>query len=214
MKKSFKYRVFFTLVTYTGMRRGEMLGLEWHDINFDTGVIHIQRTSNYTKASGIYTDDTKTKGSNRFVKVTLDMLDMLSGFRKAQQIESENVGDNWHESDRLFVKWDGRPMNPQTPYGWLKEICEQHDFPFHVIHQFRHLYASFLIGAGNDVATVSGSLGHNNQVTTLSIYSHMFKEFQAKACDAVVNALSFKKNEPPKNDDKIVDDSNHNNQSA
>ena len=75
------------------------------------------------------------------------------------------------------------------------------------------MYASFLIGAGIDVATVSGSLGHNNQVTTLSIYSHMFKEFQAKACDAVVNALSFNKNEPPKNDDKIVDDSN-NKQSA
>ena len=75
------------------------------------------------------------------------------------------------------------------------------------------MYASFLIGAGIDVVTVSGSLGHNNQVTTLSIYSHMFKEFQAKACDAVVNALSFNKNEPPKNDDKIVDDSN-NKQSA
>ena len=209
-----KYRVFFTLVTYTGMRRGEMLGLEWHDINFDTGIIHIQRTSNYTKARGIYTDDTKTKGSNRFVKVPQDMLDMLSGFRKAQQIESENVGDKWHDSDRLFVKWDGRPMNPQTPYGWLKEFCEDHDFPFHGIHQFRHLYASFLIGAGIDVATVSGSLGHNNQVTTLSIYSHMFKEFQAKACDAVVNALNFNKNEPPKNDDKTSDDSNHNKQSA
>ncbi|MBO6302248.1 MAG: site-specific integrase [Ruminiclostridium sp.] len=209
-----KYRVFFTLVTYTGMRRGEMLGLEWHDINFDTGIIHIQRTSNYTKARGIYTDDTKTKGSNRFVKVPQDMLDMLSGFRKAQQTESENVGDKWHDSDRLFVKWDGRPMNPQTPYGWLKEFCEDHDFPFHGIHQFRHLYASFLIGAGIDVATVSGSLGHNNQVTTLSIYSHMFKEFQAKACDAVVNALNFNKNEPPKNDNKTSDDSNHNKQSA
>jgi len=61
------------------------------------------------------------------------------------------------------------------------------------------LYASFLIGAGIDVATVSGSLGHNNQVTTLSIYSHMFKEFQAKACDAVVNALSFNKNLPTNN---------------
>ncbi|HBI52226.1 MAG TPA: hypothetical protein DDX72_05540 [Ruminococcaceae bacterium] len=86
--------------------------------------------------------------------------------------------------------------------------------PFYGIHSFRHFAASDLISAGLDVVTVSGTLWHCNSGTTLSIYSHMFKEFQAKACDAVVNALSFNKNEPPKNDDKIVDDSNHNKQSA
>ena len=54
-----------------------------------------------------------------------------------------------------------------------------------------HLNASLLIGAGIDVATVSGTLGHSNQTTTLSVYSHMFQEYQAKACDAVANALKF-----------------------
>ena len=51
--------------------------------------------------------------------------------------------------------------------------------------------ASLLIGAGIDVATVSGTLGHSNQTTTLSVYSHMFQEYQVKACDAVANALKF-----------------------
>ena len=55
-----KYRAFFTLDIYSGLRRGEMLGLEWKDIDFQTGVIHVQRTSNYTKAKGVYTDTTKT----------------------------------------------------------------------------------------------------------------------------------------------------------
>ena len=68
---SLKYRAFFTLDIYIGMRRGEMLGLEWKDIDFQTEVIHIQRTSNYTKSKGIYTDTTKTESSVRFVKVPM-----------------------------------------------------------------------------------------------------------------------------------------------
>lgn len=190
-KAPLKYRVFLTLVIYTGMRRGEMLGLEWHDINFETGVIHIQRTSNYTKAKGIYTDDTKTKGSNRYIKVPKDILDLLESYRKVQANEFLEIGDKYQETDRLFTKWDGRPMNPQTPYGWLKEYCEENEFPFYGVHTFRHLNASLLIGAGIDVATVSGTLGHSNQTTTLSVYSHMFQEYQVKACDAVANALKF-----------------------
>ena len=105
-KAPLKYRVFFTLVIYTGLRRGEMLGLEWHDINFETGVIHIQRTSNYTKARGIYTDDTKTKGSNRYIKVPKDILDLLESYRKVQTNEFLEIGNKYQETDRLFTKWD------------------------------------------------------------------------------------------------------------
>lgn len=118
-------------------------------------------------------------------------MDLLRRFSTEQTIEERRLETEWVESDRLFVKWDGRPMNPQTPYGWLKEYCEENDFPFYGVHTFRHLNASLLIGAGIDVATVSGTLGHSNQTTTLSVYNHMFQEYQAKACDAVANALKF-----------------------
>ena len=84
-------------------------------------------------------------------------------------------------------------MNPQTPYGWLKEFCENHDFPFYGIHQFRHLHASLLIGAGIDPTTVSGILGHSQVSTSLNIYGHMFRENQVKACNAVAEALKFDK---------------------
>ena len=69
-----------------------------------------------------------------------------------------------------FVKYDGQPMNPQTPYGWLKEFCERNDFPFYGIHQFRHLHTSLLIDAGIDPTTVSGILGHSQVSTTLNLY--------------------------------------------
>ena len=186
-----KYRLYIMLAVYSGFRRSEMLGLEWHDINFETGVIHIQRTSNYTKAKGIYTDDTKTKGSNRYIKVPKDILDLLESYRKVQANEFLEIGDKYQETDRLFTKWDGRPMNPQTPYGWLKEYCEENDFPFYGVHTFRHLNASFLINAGIDVVAVSGDMGHSVVGTTLNLYSHMFQEARIRNCDAITEALNF-----------------------
>lgn len=186
-----KYCTFFNLMIYSGFRRGEMLGLEWKDVDFENNIIHVRRTSQYTAEKGIYTDTTKTRSSKRVSKLFEVIMDLLRRFRTEQTIEERRLETEWVESDRLFVKWDGRPMNPQTPYGWLKEYCEENDFPFYGVHTFRHLNASLLIGAGIDVATVSGTLGHSCQTTTLSVYSHMFQEYQAKACDAVANALKF-----------------------
>lgn len=82
-----KYRAFFTPDIYSGMRRGEMLVLEWKDIDFETRVIHIQRTSNYTKPRGIYTDTTKTESSVRYVKVPLEVIDILRQYKAEQDTE-------------------------------------------------------------------------------------------------------------------------------
>ena len=48
------------------------------------------------------------------------------------------IGDKWVEPDRLFVKWNGEPMNNQTPYGWIKEFCENNELSFYGIHSFQH----------------------------------------------------------------------------
>lgn len=197
MDKPVKYKAFFFLIAYSGFRRSEMLSLEWKDIDFQTGVIHIQRTSNYTKTNGIYTDTTKTESSVRFVKVPMEVIDVLLLYKEEQDEERIKLGSKWHDTDRLFVKYDGQPMNPQTPYGWLKEFCEKNDFPFYGIHQFRHLHTSLLIGAGIDPTTVSSILGHSQVSTTLNLYSHMLRENQIKACDAVANALSFTAKDNP-----------------
>lgn len=197
MDEPVKYKAFFFLIAYSGFRRSEMLSLEWKDIDFQTGVIHIQRTSNYTKTNGIYTDTTKTESSVRFVKIPMEVIDVLLLYKEEQDEERIKLGSKWHDTDRLFVKYDGQPMNPQTPYGWLKEFCEKNDFPFYGIHQFRHLHTSLLIGAGIDPTTVSSILGHSQVSTTLNLYSHMLRENQIKACDAVANALSFTAKDNP-----------------
>ena len=186
-----KYRVFFNIAVYSGFRRGEILGLEWKDVDFENNVISVRRTSNYTAEKGIYTDTTKTKRSQRTLKFPNEITKMLREFKTEQDAEALQVGDKWVETDRLFVKWNGEPMNNQTPYGWLKEFCEKNDLPFYGIHSFRHLFASFLVNEGVDIVTVSGALGHSNVTTTSNVYCHLMENSRAKVSDAIVNALKF-----------------------
>lgn len=188
-----KYRLFFNMIIYTGFRRSEMLGLEWKDIDWDNNVIHVRRTSNYTAERGIYTDTTKTKKSQRSRKYPQRVFDLLREYQAEQNEERERIGDKWVNTDRIFVKWDGKAMNNQTMYGWLKEFCAENDFPFRGLHIFRHNHASILINAGVDVVTVSGAMGHSDINTTLGIYCHEFASAQAKTCEIIANALDFTK---------------------
>ena len=189
-----KYRAFFYLISYTGLRRSEMLGLEWKNVDFEHNVISVRRTSNYTAGCGIYTDTTKTKRSQRTLKISQFIMNILKQLREEQDEQALKYGDKWVESDRLFVKWNGEPMNNQTPYGWLKEFCEKNELPFYGIHSFRHFAASALISAGLDVTTVSGALGHSNSTTTLNVYSHQFDTAQARVSEAMDGAFDFLKN--------------------
>ena len=193
-----KYRVFFNLLIYSGFRRGEMLGLEWKDIDFENEIISVRRTSNYTAKKGIYTDTTKTRKSQRSLKFPKEIMDMLKEYKEEQDAEALRLGDKWHETDRLFVKWDGRPMQNGTPYFWLGEFCEKHDLPFYGIHSYRHLFASLLVNQGVDIVTVSGALGHSVVSTTSNVYCHMLQEARAKVSEAVSNALDFNRNKDTK----------------
>lgn len=194
-----KYRAFFYLISYTGLRRSEMLGLEWKDVNFETNVISVRRTSNYTAKKGVYTDTTKTKKSQRSLKFPQEIMDMLKEYKAEQDEQTLKYGDKWVETDRLYTKWkNGEPMQNGTPYFWLNEFCEKHGLPFYGIHSFRHLFASLLVNQGVDIVTVSGALGHSTVSTTSNIYCHMLQEAQAKVSDAVSNALNFGNKKEPK----------------
>lgn len=194
MGEPLKYKVFFYLIAYSGFRRSEMLGLEWKDIDFKNNIISIRRTSNYTAERGTYTDTTKTKRSQRTLKISPFIMDMLKQLKEEQDNEALRLGTKWVETDRLFTKWNGEEMNNQTPYGWLKEFCEKNNLPFYGIHSFRHFAASALISAGLDVTTVSGALGHSNSGTTLNVYSHMFQTAQARVSEAMDGAFGFLQN--------------------
>lgn len=186
-----KYKVFFNLAVFSGFRRGELLGLEWKDVDFDNCVISVRRTSCYTTQKGIYTDTTKTRKSQRSIKFPNAIMELLKKYKLEQEGEARKLGSKWVNSDRLFVKWNGEPMNNNTPYFWLNEFCEKHGLPFYGIHSFRHLFASMLVNEGVDIVTVSGALGHSAVSTTSNIYCHMLDNSQAKVSEAITNVLKI-----------------------
>ncbi len=123
-------------------------------------------------------------------------MDMLKEYKAEQDEQALKYGDKWVETDRLYTKWNGEPMQNGTPYFWLGEFCEKHDFRFCDIHSFRHLNASLRINAGIDAVAVSGALGHAHTSTTTNVYCHMIEDAQAKVSDAVSNALNFNSKKP------------------
>lgn len=144
---------------------------------------------------GIYTDITKTKKSQRTQKYPQYIKDMLWELRKEQDEQCAGIVDKWQDYDRLFIKWDGSPMNNSAPYFRFKEFCKKNSIRFCDIHSLRHLHASLLINAGVDVVAVSGDLGHSQASMTTNIYCHMFQEAQARTSRAIADALIFDKKE-------------------
>lgn len=188
------YQAFFTLAIYAGLRRSELCGLEWKDIDFESNVISIQRTSHYIKENGVFTDTTKTKKSKRSLKMSDAVMTILQRYRIEQNIERLKIGDRWIDSDRLFVAWNGKPINPNSPYNWRRRFCDRTGMRHtkSALHSFRHLNASLLITNGVDVKTVSSSLGHSQVSTTTNIYAHTFATVQAAASEAIASALPLK----------------------
>lgn len=187
-----KYRAFCVLAIYSGLRRGELLGLEWKDLDFDNCILSIHQTLQYTKEKGCYLAPPKTKKSARVLHLPSEVFAILRRYKAIQAEERLSLGDQWVDGDFLFTTWNGRPMAPNTPYIWLKRFCKRTGQRFYGVHTFRHLNASLLINCGTDVLTVSRALGHSQSSTTLNIYAHTFSTAQAKASEAIANALPLK----------------------
>ncbi len=186
-----KYRAFFNLAIYSGFRRGELLGLEWKDVDFENNIISVRRTSCYTSDRGVYTDTTKTRLSQRTLKFPQEVMDLLKQLREEQDEEALKWGDKWIESDRLFTKDNGEPQHPNTTYTWLERFCKKNGIPFHGLNSFPGLWWRLLLIQGLKIATVSGALGHSNVSTTSNIYCHILEHSRATVSEASTNALNF-----------------------
>ena len=187
-----RWQVFFSLALFGGYRREELCGFEFTDFDFDAHTVSVRRASLYTPEDGIFTDRTKTEKSRRTLKLPVWIFDLVKRLRSEQARKRLALGDQWHESGRLFTKLDGSPIGLQQPYQWLQKFCKRKGLPFYGIHQFRHLNASLLIYNGEDVRTVSAMLGHSQTSTTLNIYTHAFETAQAQASEALADKLPVK----------------------
>lgn len=182
-------RVLFTLALLTGYRRGELLGLEWPDVDFESGVVTIRRTSQYTKEKGVYTDTPKTASSARSTKISPSLVELLRRYKLEQATARLGRGDlwasEWIDHPRLFTNLDGTPMQPTTTEKRLKAILERAGLPPVSLHSLRHTNATLLISGGVDVRTVAARLGHSQTSTTLNIYAETIRSAEAAAAQVL-----------------------------
>ena len=184
-----QYKLLYTLLAYCGMRKGEALGLEYKDIDFDKSILSINRTSNYHEGYGVYTDTPKTKNSYRSLFIQPKLLNMIQQLRAEQKEQAIKCGDQWVDSDRLFINWQGKPLHPNIPYKWLKRFCESENIPFKALHGFRHFTATQALANGVDVKRVSDMLGHANPTITLNTYIHAVQQANEDALNCVADLL-------------------------
>lgn len=184
-----EYQLLFNLLAYCGMRKGEALGLEYKDIDFEKSVLTISRTSNYHEGYGVYTDTPKTKASYRTLYIQPKIIDLIKQVQAEQQERAKLCGDQWQDTDRLFVNWCGKPLHPNIPYKWLKRFCESESIPFKGLHSFRHFVATQALVNGVDAKSVSAMLGHSQTSTTLNIYAHAVQQANEKALNSVAALL-------------------------
>ena len=185
----FKYKVAIILTVFTGVRLGELMGLEWSDINFKDGIVSINRSSQYLAEKGVFTKTPKTESSIRDVAIPEFVVTLLEEYKYWYDNQKALFGELWYDSNRLFVQTDGKPMHPSTISKWFEKFVEQIGLPVINFHGLRHTNATLLIAQNIDVSVVAARLGHAQITTTYNFYVHPIISHNKTAGFALENLL-------------------------
>ena len=184
-----KYKVAIILTVFTGVRLGELMGLEWQDVDFKNGIISINRSSQYLADMGVFTKVPKTESSIREIAIPEFIISLLKEYKLWYEEQKSVYGELWTDSDRLFVQADGKPMHPTTISKWFVKYVGQIGLPVINFHGLRHTNASLLVAQNIDIAVISARLGHAQISTTLDFYVHPLLSHNRKAGYALENLL-------------------------
>ncbi len=166
------------LLIDSGIRRGELIGMRWCDINLETGRIDIINNTQYAEGYGIYDTNTKS-GKSRVVFINDIVIEKLKQWKAFQKeiIEGQGLPSPVY----IFTHLDGKRLSPQAPTVFFKDFGEKYGIEDCHPHKFRHTMATLMIQNGADIKTVSEKLGHSNIEITLKLYVHTNEEAQKAA---------------------------------
>lgn len=172
----------FELAILTGMRRGELVGLRWSDVDLTRRQVTI-RNNRIQAGKQVVENAPKTRAGRR----TLDLDERSSGaliaWKIVQSAEAEEWGDAYAQSGYVFTYEDGRPLLPQYASRLFEKLRVRAGLPKLTFHGQRHENASLLIASGTDVAVVAKRLGHSSVSITSDIYSHLIGSASRQAAE-------------------------------
>lgn len=184
-----QWRLFFTMSLYTGMRPGELIGLNWSDIseniltvNAGSVQLHGQKT--------IRTDRPKTKKSVRMIDLPKEVTDLLGKHKKEQAAYRLQFGKNWPEPDAVFTDDLGERLGKYAPSKHWNRFVKKNGLRALPLYGLRHTAATLMIAENISARDVAARLGHAQTSTTLNIYAHSFMDANSRATQAITIALA------------------------
>jgi integrase len=184
-----RFEALYVVAIYTGLRRGELLGLKWTDAELDKGTLRVQRSLD---VDGTFKTP-KNQAARRTLKLTPRALDALKAHKVRQNAERLQAGTRWQDHNLVFPNTIGKPMNAGNFYRrefqpLLKRAGLANEG--FTIHSLRHTFATTLADRGVHPSTPQKMLGHSDIRMTLSIYTHATDGMQDAATDALEDAFS------------------------
>ncbi len=171
-----------------GLRKGELLGLRWADINFDSGTLTVRQA--LQRSGGKLTlAEPKTALSRRTVPVPEQTLAALKTRRRTQRGERIAAGASWVDSGLVFTTYAGGPLEPRNVNRSWYGIRAKVGLDQVRLHDLRHSCASFLLAAGASPRTVMKTLGHSQISLTMNTYAHVLPELERTAVDAAAETI-------------------------
>lgn len=190
-----KYKTMVLLLIYTGVRRGELMGLTWNNVDSKNHSVKIHDTIQYVRGTGTIVDETKNETSRRTLAVPEffnELFESLQVQQKADKKQLDDLNDGthkWINSNFVFCRDNGDKMHPDTITKWFNKFITKNNLKKITIHGLRHTNATLLISQNMDVLTISKRLGHATTSTTLNIYGHALKNLDRVASEKLEHML-------------------------
>lgn len=174
----------FHVAAYCGLRRSELAGLSWADVDLERGRLHVRQAQVDDKL-----DSTKSEDSDRQVRLDKGTVDVLRIWRKAQREERLAWGPAWTDTGRVFTREDGTALRP----GWISVrfgvLAKRAGLPPIRFHDLRHGTATMLLAAGQPAKVISERLGHATAAFTMDVYTEVAEELDQTAADALADYI-------------------------
>ena len=177
--KDHQYYPIYVIAVYTGMRQGEVLGIDRKDVDLKSGIIHVRQQVQWVRGQGFVIMDVKTEKSKRPVVLPETALNVLKEHLKGV------------ESGLIFTASTGNPVYSNSLYRHFKRTVNRLELPMVNFHSLRHAHATLLLKAGVHPKVVQERLGHANITTTIDTYSHTVPSLGKEAAEKFDKVLGF-----------------------
>lgn len=163
---------------FTGMRRGEILGLRWHDVDLKKNMIFVRNTLQRLPDKGLFFTEPKSKKSRRQILMPQFLSNILQNHRKRQLEEKLRLGQLYQDHDLVFPRPDGTPQDPGQLSHRFKDLVDNIGLSGLRFHDLRHFHATLLLAENINPKKVQERLGHQTISLTLDVYSHLIPSMQ------------------------------------